>query len=175
MSVKNRLKEYIRSKNKSINSYEKEISVSQGYVNSISKGIGGEILLAIIEKSPDLNINWLLSGEGNMLKTEAKNEQNINTISGGIFTNGGNINIENPTTETLYQQEILRLSSENKNIKREAEILERDILSYKELLEQLRENQNLIKELYERKVEDLKRTISILETQIKINNDQKMS
>ena len=68
MSVKKRLKEFIRSQGFTISSFEKDINVSNGYVNSISKGIGGEILLSILEKSPNLNINWLLTGEGEMLK-----------------------------------------------------------------------------------------------------------
>lgn len=68
MSVKKRLKEFIRSQGFTISGFEKDINVSNGYVNSISKGIGGEILLSILEKSPNLNINWLLTGQGEMLK-----------------------------------------------------------------------------------------------------------
>ena len=68
MSVNKRLKEYIKSQKMTISHYEKEISVSNGYVNSISKGIGGEVLLNILEKSPNLNLVWLLTGEGEMLK-----------------------------------------------------------------------------------------------------------
>ncbi len=59
--------------------YEKEIKVSNGYVNSISKGIGGEILLKILEKSPNLNIDWLLEGKGEMLKNNATSKSNLDT------------------------------------------------------------------------------------------------
>ena len=70
MSVNKRLKEFIKSQNMTISHYEKEISVSNGYVNSISKGVGGEVLLNILEKSPNLNIEWLLTGKGEMLKQD---------------------------------------------------------------------------------------------------------
>lgn len=72
MSTKERLKKYVKSQGLTISAFEKAINVSNGYINSISKGIGGENLMAIIEKSPNLNINWLLTGEGEMLKKMRK-------------------------------------------------------------------------------------------------------
>lgn len=84
MSVKNRLKLFIKSQGNTISGFEKDINVSNGYVNSISKGIGGEILLNILEISPNLNINWLLTGKGEMLKSDNKqlNIDNSNISSG---------------------------------------------------------------------------------------------
>ncbi|AUX17383.1 hypothetical protein [Flavobacterium columnare] len=70
MSVKNRLKDFIKSQNLTVSAFEKSINVSNGYVNSISKGIGGEDFMTILEKSPNLNINWLLTGKDEMLKSE---------------------------------------------------------------------------------------------------------
>lgn len=80
MSVKERLKKYIKSQNSTISHYEKLINVSNGYVNSISKGVGGEVLLNILEKSPNLNIEWLLSGNGNMLKSAYQIDESTNNL-----------------------------------------------------------------------------------------------
>jgi len=60
MSVKERLKKYIKSKGLTIRSFEDSINASNGYVNSISKGIGTEYLEKIREIYPDLDLKWLL-------------------------------------------------------------------------------------------------------------------
>lgn len=101
MSVKERLKKFIKSQKMTVSGFEKDINVSNGYVNSISKGIGGEILLTILEKSPNLNLNWLLTGEGEMLKNELKNSFN-QTISGNNNTMAGNdMTIDNNSRTTI--------------------------------------------------------------------------
>ncbi|MFX1668501.1 hypothetical protein JZ968_10090 [Riemerella anatipestifer] len=119
MSVKNRLKTFIKSQGTTISSFEKGINVSNGYVNSISKGIGGEVLLNILEKSPELNIDWLLTGKGEMLKTETKNNQKIKG-DGNIMAGIGS-NIE---TVQDNKQTILQLKKEIKELNKR--LLEKD-------------------------------------------------
>lgn len=68
MNVKERLKKFIKSQNLKISDFEKSINASNGYINSISKGIGVDKLELIIENYPILNIEWLLTGNGSMLK-----------------------------------------------------------------------------------------------------------
>ena len=69
MTVKDRLKLFCKESGMPISVFEKSINVSNGYINSISKGLGIDILNTIIEKYSNLNIEWVLSGKGNMLKT----------------------------------------------------------------------------------------------------------
>jgi phage repressor protein C with HTH and peptisase S24 domain len=69
MSVKERLKKFIKSQKISISAFEKSIDASNGYVNSISKGIGADKSLKINREYSILNMDWLLSGNGQMLKT----------------------------------------------------------------------------------------------------------
>ena len=66
--VKDRLKFFIKSIGLSVAEFEKSIYVSNGYVNSISKSIGIDKINLMLEKYPNLNIEWLLTGKGNMLK-----------------------------------------------------------------------------------------------------------
>lgn len=67
MSVKERLKFFIKNQNLSVIDFEKSINSSNGYVNSISKSIGIDKLNKIIEIY-SINIEWLLTGHGEMLK-----------------------------------------------------------------------------------------------------------
>lgn len=68
MNVKERLKDFISSQNMTIVDFEQSIYSSNGYVNSISKSVGLDKLQLIIEKYPNLNIEWLFTGNGSMLK-----------------------------------------------------------------------------------------------------------
>lgn len=68
MGVKQRIKELISYLGISQKEFEKRIGASNGYVNSISKSIGGEYLRNIIREFSNVNEDWLLYGEGEMLK-----------------------------------------------------------------------------------------------------------
>lgn len=74
MSVKQRVKEFVMYKKMSDRQFSLSIGVSAGYINSISKSIQPDVMNSISALYPDLNIGWLLTGEGEMLKdnTEAK-------------------------------------------------------------------------------------------------------
>ena len=69
MSVKERLIEYLDFKGISKSDFGRAIGVSSAYVTSIRKSIDDEKVLRILEKYPDLNRDWLLYGEGEMLKS----------------------------------------------------------------------------------------------------------
>ena len=69
MSVKERIKEFCRAEGLTVTAFESSIGASNGYVNAISKSIGLDRLNTIIEKYSMLNIEWLLTGKGEMLKT----------------------------------------------------------------------------------------------------------
>lgn len=62
MNVKERLKEFIKGQGLTIKAFEASIDASNGYVNSISKGIGADKLDTILEKYPKLDLEWLLTG-----------------------------------------------------------------------------------------------------------------
>lgn len=81
MSVKERLKNYIKHIGISIIDFEKSINVSNGYVNSISKGIGNDKISLIVENYPNLNLDWLLTGKGDMLRTDIEEVDKTMNIS----------------------------------------------------------------------------------------------
>jgi len=71
MTVKDRIKTYCKAENITVSAFEKAIGASNGYVNNISRSIGLDYLNALIEKYSNLNIEWLLTGKGDMLRSSA--------------------------------------------------------------------------------------------------------
>ena len=94
-SVKERLIEFLKYKGLTQSRFEKSIGASNGFVNNISKGIGAEKLQRIICEYPDLNTQWLIFGEGDMLK----GHQVIND-SGVVIQ--GNTNLENSPIDNRH-------------------------------------------------------------------------
>lgn len=68
MTVTDRLKTYLRFLKITNSEFERSIGASNGYINSIRKGIGVDKLEQIEQCYPTLNIDWLVKGEGEMLK-----------------------------------------------------------------------------------------------------------
>lgn len=66
-SIKERLKLFIKTKRTTVQKFEQSISVGNGFVSNIVSGIGGDKLYRIIKEYPELNIDWLLEGKGDML------------------------------------------------------------------------------------------------------------
>lgn len=69
-TVKERLVRFIKSKHLSVKAFENSIGVSNAYVSSIRKGISSDKVALIKKVYPELNIDWLLYGEGEMLKKQ---------------------------------------------------------------------------------------------------------
>ena len=70
MTVKERIKAFCRAEGIAVSAFEESIGVSNGYVNSISKSIGIDRLNILIEKYSNINIEWVLTGRGDMYKSK---------------------------------------------------------------------------------------------------------
>lgn len=81
MSVKERLIQFVKSQGLTIQKFEARCGLSNGYVSSMRKGVGTQKLDIILSEFPDLNREWLLYGEGEMLKT-ADDESLVNYTDG---------------------------------------------------------------------------------------------
>lgn len=68
MSIKDRTRLFVKSQQITIKAFERSINASNGYINNISRSISLEKIDLIVEKYPVLNIEWLLTGKGDMLK-----------------------------------------------------------------------------------------------------------
>jgi hypothetical protein len=73
MKIIDRLSEYIEYKNISLNAFDKSIEASNGYIGRQIKNkasVGGDIIEKISCTYPDLNLEWLITGKGSMLKNQ---------------------------------------------------------------------------------------------------------
>ena len=75
-TVRDRLRAYLDKKRISYSEFGRQLGVSAAYVQGIRKSIPPEKLKLIEELYPDLNIGWLIYGEGDMTVT-AKGDVNI--------------------------------------------------------------------------------------------------
>ena len=69
--VKQRLKAFIKHEGLSIRQFCLKIGASPAFVANIVKSIQHDRVNSISNQFPDLNIGWLLTGEGEMLKADA--------------------------------------------------------------------------------------------------------
>ncbi len=76
MLIKDRLKEFVRYLQLTNQYFEAECGLSNGYIANIRKGIGLMAMEKILEKHPELNKTWLLTGKGEMINESLKNEEN---------------------------------------------------------------------------------------------------
>lgn len=70
MTIKDRVKVYCSFKNIAISQFEKRSKLSNGYLNQVQHRPSAEKIEGIATAFPDLNIDWLLTGNGEMLKSD---------------------------------------------------------------------------------------------------------
>lgn len=82
-SVKERLIEFLEHERVSKAEFGRKIGVSSAYVTSIRKSIDKDKVKSIALNYPNLNLDWLLYGEGEMLKTDQAAVKEYST-GGGV-------------------------------------------------------------------------------------------
>lgn len=107
MGVRERLKAYLKHNNISQSAFAEAIGASTGYVNAIAKSIGPDKIPIIKSIFTDLNIDWLLTGEGSMLKTT---DQPVS--QGGEDSTLSNADLNNSSTMKKYLDQVLRQNEE---------------------------------------------------------------
>ncbi len=81
MSVRERIKDYISLKNITAKNFEQSIGCSNGYINNIRKSIPSDKLDKIMKIYTDLNITWLLTGEGDMILENGESNKHISLLN----------------------------------------------------------------------------------------------
>lgn len=67
MTVKERLIKFAKSQERSVRAFESNAGLGYGYVNAIRVSIQPDKIKSIASHYPELNIDWLLTGNGNMI------------------------------------------------------------------------------------------------------------
>lgn len=92
MTTKDRTLSFIAYKGLSVKKFEEMCGLSNGYVNSMRSGYGSGKLAGVLATFPELSMNWLVSGEGEMLKSEvSQSAKGDNTIN----VSGNNVDMRN--------------------------------------------------------------------------------
>lgn len=73
MSVKQRIKEFVEYKKISERQFCLSIEVSPAYISAMRTSIQPDKVLKIASRYPELNVGWLMTGEGSMIKATIKN------------------------------------------------------------------------------------------------------
>ena len=104
-SIKDRIIKFIRYRGLRVKQFENICGLSNGYINSMRKGFGREKLENVLSMFPELNRDWIVYGEGEMLKP---NTQNSTIISGTGNINNNSINspIENSVFHCCNEEHV---------------------------------------------------------------------
>lgn len=105
MGVQSRLMDFITSKKISISDFERISGLSNGYVHKIKNSVGKRALLDIQRAFPELNADWLLTGEGEMLNP---NGAVIASGDGSVAVSGNNNTHVVAGSETALLQERIK-------------------------------------------------------------------
>ncbi len=68
MTIKDRVHAFVEYKGLTVKRFEEMCRLSNGYISSMRKGFGVDKLNNVLMVFPDLNRDWLLYGEGEMIK-----------------------------------------------------------------------------------------------------------
>lgn len=110
--MKQRIKEYLKYKGVKIIEFSATIGVSNAYISSIKKSIQPDKLTRIQECYPDLNIEWLVTGRGNMLNTPQQamsvinNGTNSGTMANSIVATRSTSGINDSDSEDMDVEEL---------------------------------------------------------------------
>lgn len=133
-NLKSRLIEFIASKDMSIRRFEIECGLPNAYVSNIRNNITSRRLEVITAKFPDLNLQWLMTGEGSMSRSESAEGS------------GANADIERRLSEMNMQ--LIRMMTEF--VRQETKITER----YRDCIDRLQEQNEKLSVLIEKMIPD---------------------
>ena len=91
MYEKEKIKQYLNSKGISKNSFYQKTGFAIGFLDS-GKSLGADKLEAIIDNYPDLSLEWLVLGKGDMIKPSTITNGSEVVITGDNNTNN---NVDN--------------------------------------------------------------------------------
>ena len=105
MDLNGRINEFISSKGLSVAEFERICGLSNGYVRKVKDSLGKRGLFDILRNFPELNKDWLLTGEGKML-----NPSVVQKNQNGDNIHGQSVTVNKSESEKLL--DIIRMQAE---------------------------------------------------------------
>ena len=131
-SVKDRLKIYIKYLGIGQSKFEKQCNLSNGYINNSKGNFGASKLEYILKLHPELNREWLLTGEGEMLKSPVQEARGDNNTQ--IAGNSNNVN-----TSAEMQIALTEISEMRKLVQEQVRINKEQTDKFLAIIEKLTE------------------------------------
>lgn len=155
MTIKDRVLEYCNIKGIAISTFERMADLSNGYFKKTSRFPHAAKRKQISCAFPDLNMSWLISGEGEMLNPEPNGSVHINQDHNTNSTMFGYVNIDVPEKD---KQKILNADGivvetdgcTNKQIQHYRDIIDSKDEQISRLLSIIEEKDKLIASIMER-------------------------
>lgn len=138
MDVKQRLKAYLTAKKVSQLSFCNALGVSSGYISNMRKSIAPDKISSIATNYPDLNIQWLLTGQGSMLNDEKLPHSPI-TAENSIVGDGNNNNSIQSADDSFWKDLVNNLQATISDLRTRCGDFERQNQELQKLLDEERE------------------------------------
>lgn len=103
MDMKDRLMQFINYKNISVQAFEVKANLSNGAVSKMGNGTRRSTIDKISNSYPDLSTNWLITGEGEMIKPIQSVGDISNSSVSGVNVSGQDIYINPDAYNTLLK------------------------------------------------------------------------
>lgn len=108
-NIKERTLEFIKYKGITMKTFETKCDLSSGYVTSMRKGFGSDKLNNVLTAFPELNRDWLLYGEGDMLRSSSSSLVMVQG-DGSVGVSGGVNGHHNTVGGSASSDENVRLA-----------------------------------------------------------------
>ena len=131
MNVKSRLLLFVAHTKLSKRKFQERIGVSNSYIQNISESIGADVMNRISIQFPELNTGWLLTGDGEMLRSTIT--QKVGDIHGDA--QGVNVNGSVTITGASVDKFLEEIAAQRRMTERYMDQMDRLITVYEKLME----------------------------------------
>lgn len=147
MSLLERLKHFLDTEDISYRKLEEKIGMSNGTISKATKqdkSISHKSIEKILHKFPQLSAEWLMRGNGEMIKTDSSNI-NLHNGNGNIISGGKIYNISEKAAETQLLNEHHKEAMIN-TLKEQTCLKDREISHLREIIANKEEIISLLKQ-----------------------------
>lgn len=118
MEIKDRIKQVIEELGVKTASFEKAIGVANSYLRNV-RSVSAETCKSIVEVYPQISLEWLITGYGEMLRDKPSNEKIKVDLTAEADNGGASSIIGNPSVggNVSEHDELIRLREEVKYLK----------------------------------------------------------
>ncbi len=105
LSVAERIKAFCQARHITVARFEREAGLSNGYTSQLKSAPGPGKRMQIAAAFPELNVGWLLTGEGEMIRPpQAIGDVSNSTVVGANVSGNGNLISHNDMADMIRLQ-----------------------------------------------------------------------